>query len=92
MSNQEPKCSPFCEMYTGGEKRHAKCCPHYPESLTKIYDELKEDVFSLKKANEFNQARAKNALNALKYPSSRNIASAVRELNSALQSQEGGDQ
>lgn len=38
------KCSPLCEIYTGGEIKHDTSCPFYPESLTEMYDEMKENL------------------------------------------------
>ena len=40
MSN-EPKCVAGCKAFTGGEIRHHKDCPFYPESLSKILDDIK---------------------------------------------------
>lgn len=36
----ELKCVPGCKHYTGGEIRHHKTCPFYPDSLSIKYDEL----------------------------------------------------
>jgi hypothetical protein len=32
----DPKCEPGCISYYGGEKKHHRDCPYYPESLTKL--------------------------------------------------------
>ena len=32
----DPKCEAGCISYYGGEKKHHKDCPYYPESLTKL--------------------------------------------------------
>jgi len=37
----DPKCVAGCAVYTGGEIKHHKSCPFYPESLSKMYDDLK---------------------------------------------------
>lgn len=37
----EEKCEAGCITYTGGEIKHHKDCVFYPESLTKMYDDLK---------------------------------------------------
>jgi hypothetical protein len=37
---KEVKCVTGCMNYTGGEIRHHKDCPFYPESLSKKYDEM----------------------------------------------------
>ena len=41
------KCVAGCKHFTGGEVKHHKDCPYYPESLSKMYDDLKEDVDKL---------------------------------------------
>jgi len=38
--NKEPECVAGCKRYYGGEVRHHKDCPFYPESLSKIYDDM----------------------------------------------------
>jgi hypothetical protein len=38
----EVKCVAGCKHFTGGELKHHKDCFHYPESLSKMYDDLKE--------------------------------------------------
>jgi hypothetical protein len=38
---KEEKCVAGCMVYTGGERKHHKDCPFYPESFTKMYDDLK---------------------------------------------------
>lgn len=43
------KCVADCKAYTGGERKHHNDCPYYPESFTKLYDDLKEEVKELKK-------------------------------------------
>lgn len=45
---QEKKCVAGCVMYHGGEIKHHKDCPFYPESRTKMYDDLKEENRKLK--------------------------------------------
>jgi len=42
----EDKCCTGCMIFTGGEIKHHKDCPYYPESLSKMYDELKENNVS----------------------------------------------
>ncbi len=37
----EEKCIAGCKVYTGEEIKHHKDCPYYPESLSKMYDDLK---------------------------------------------------
>lgn len=34
-------CVAGCVVFTGGERRHHPSCKHYPESLTKLYDDCK---------------------------------------------------
>lgn len=38
------KCIPGCRIYDHGEIYHHKDCPHYPESFSKRYDNLKAAV------------------------------------------------
>lgn len=33
---EDPKCEAGCISYYGGEKKHHRDCPYYPESLTKL--------------------------------------------------------
>jgi hypothetical protein len=35
----DPECEAGCISFDGGEKRHHRDCVHYPESLTKMYDD-----------------------------------------------------
>jgi hypothetical protein len=44
MLSKEEKCVPGCMHFTGGEVRHHKDCPFYPESLSKKYDLLDEQL------------------------------------------------
>jgi len=37
------KCVTGCKAYTGGEIKHHPDCPFYPESLSKMYDDLVND-------------------------------------------------
>ena len=39
---EDKKCVPGCQTFYGGEKRHHKDCPYYPESLSKKFDEQAE--------------------------------------------------
>ena len=45
----ELKCVAGCKHFTGGEIKHHKDCPYYPQSFSKMYDDLEEKV---KKINE----------------------------------------
>jgi hypothetical protein len=40
----EPKCESGCVHFTGGEIRHDKHCAFYPESMTKIMDDLRTQL------------------------------------------------
>ena len=44
-------CETGCMTYTGGEKKHDKNCQYYPESLTKMYDDLLNEVKNLRLHN-----------------------------------------
>ena len=46
----ELKCVPGCKYFEGGEIKHHEDCPHYPESFSQMYDDLK---------NEFNVYKEK---------------------------------
>lgn len=37
---KENDCINGCKVFTGGEIKHHKDCPNYPESLSKAYDDL----------------------------------------------------
>ena len=45
----ELKCVAGCKHFTGGEIKHHKDCPYYPESFSKMYDDLEEKVKKLNK-------------------------------------------
>lgn len=34
------KCVAGCCIYDGGERKHHPDCPHYPESLSKLYEDI----------------------------------------------------
>lgn len=38
------RCVPGCKNFTGGEIKHHKTCPFYPESLSKKLDEMDEVI------------------------------------------------
>lgn len=44
----EEKCVTGCKAYTGNEIKHHKHCPYYPESFSKMYDDLKEENRQIK--------------------------------------------
>ena len=44
----ELKCVAGCKHFTGGEIKHHKDCPYYPESFSKMYDDLEEKVKKLR--------------------------------------------
>lgn len=44
-------CETGCKVFTGGEKRHNKHCQYYPESFTKMYDDLLREVEKLRLIN-----------------------------------------
>jgi len=41
---KEPECVAGCMSYYGGEVKHHKDCPYYPESISKMYDDLQKKV------------------------------------------------
>lgn len=48
--NTETNCIVGCNHFSGGEIKHHKDCPHYPDSLSQIYDRQNEMVGKLKEA------------------------------------------
>lgn len=42
MTQKEDKCVAGCKHFTGGEVRHHKHCPFYPDSFSKMYDKMKQ--------------------------------------------------
>ena len=44
----EQKCEAGCKAFTGGEIKHHPDCRFYPESFTKMYDDLKEEHKTLR--------------------------------------------
>lgn len=45
---QEEECVAGCKSFTGGEIKHHKNCPFYPQSLTRMYDEMETELAKLK--------------------------------------------
>lgn len=43
------KCVAGCKHFTGGEAHHHKDCPHYPESMSRVYDEMEAKIKELDK-------------------------------------------
>ncbi len=41
---EQLKCVTGCKRFTGGEIKHHKDCPHYPDSMSQMYDNLKNEV------------------------------------------------
>ena len=48
INEKEKKCETGCKVYTGGEVKHHKDCIFYPESFSKMYDDLKVENKELK--------------------------------------------
>ena len=42
----EKKCVAGCKSFEGGEIRHHKDCSFYPESFSKMYDDLKSKSYT----------------------------------------------
>lgn len=60
---QNVECAPGCRHFTGGEIKHHKDCPHYPESMSKMYDELKANLNNWRLADpRFNLPSSKQML------------------------------
>jgi hypothetical protein len=46
---RKKQCDAGCSHYEGGEAKHLKTCPYYPESLTKINDDKVNNIKDLLK-------------------------------------------
>lgn len=53
----DEKCGPGCRVYFGGERKHHTSCVHYPESLTKLYEDRIRNL-----ERDLKEAREKEAL------------------------------
>lgn len=51
-SEKEKQCPLGCKCFTGGEVRHIKECPHYPESLSQLLDTQNEMIGDLTVRNK----------------------------------------
>jgi len=49
----DTKCIMGCKHFTGGEIKHHKDCPFYPDSLSKMYDDLKNRLNIRRELIEF---------------------------------------
>jgi len=50
VAEEEDKCEVGCKHYHGGEIKHHKDCYFYPESISKMYDDLKAENKIFKEA------------------------------------------
>lgn len=41
------ECVTGCKTFTGGEIKHHKDCPYYPQSMSRIYDEMEAALSGL---------------------------------------------
>ena len=58
----DPKCEPGCISYYGGEKKHHRDCPYYPESLTKLNADRIEALLAERDALETENQRLREVL------------------------------
>lgn len=58
----DPKCEAGCISYYGGEKKHHKDCPYYPESLTKLNADRIEALLAERDALETESQMLKMAI------------------------------
>lgn len=58
----DPKCEAGCISYYGGEKKHHRDCPYYPESLTKLNADRIEALLAERDALEAENQRLRKAL------------------------------
>ena len=49
------RCQAGCKIFTGGEIKHHPDCHYYPESLSKMYDDL---LIEVKKLQQHDKARS----------------------------------
>lgn len=42
----EMECVAGCNVFSGGERRHHEDCPHYPESLTKLWHDREAELLA----------------------------------------------
>lgn len=59
---REERCEAGCIAYHGGERRHHPDCVVYPESFTKLHDDLVQEHAELKAQNDRLQAALDAAL------------------------------
>lgn len=59
---REERCEAGCVVYHGGERRHHKDCVFYPESFTRLHDDLVRDHAELRAQNDRLQAALDAAL------------------------------
>lgn len=57
----DPKCEPGCISYYGGEKKHHRDCPYYPESLTKLNADRIEALLAERDALEAENQRLRES-------------------------------
>jgi hypothetical protein len=57
----DPKCEAGCISYYGGEKKHHRDCPYYPESLTKLNADRIEAQLAERDALEAENQRLREA-------------------------------
>lgn len=43
----ENGCEAGCKMYTGGEIKHHQDCQHYTQSMSKLHDDIQNEVEKL---------------------------------------------
>jgi hypothetical protein len=58
----DPKCESGCISYYGGEKKHHRDCPYYPESLTKLNADRIEALLAERDALKAENQRLREAL------------------------------
>ncbi len=67
------QCIPGCMVFDGGERKHHRDCPHYPESLTKIWHDCE-----IKLTNEIERLR--NELDIYQRYTNRDVQAQVEEV------------
>ena len=63
--NTETNCVAGCNHFSGGELKHHKDCPHYPDSMSERYDRQDGEISLLREYLE--REKSKNAILAMVY-------------------------
>ncbi len=62
----EPRCIAGCMHFTGGDVKHHRHCPNYPESLTKLWHDTEAEYSARITALEAERDRLRDGLDAIR--------------------------